>query len=501
MLLKLVKISKSFPGVQALDNVDFDLNEGEVHGLVGENGAGKSTLIKIISGVQAADSGEIYICDEKVVLRDPAHARELKIRAIYQEFTLVPYLTVAENITLGDPPMKNKALGLIDWDKMREETRSILNRLDFNTDPNREIEDLGIAERQMVEIAKALHGKARILIMDEPTSALCPKETAQLYKTIRSLKSEGVGIIYISHRLEEILEVADRVTVLRDGNVIITAPVSEFPVEKLIQHIVGRKLQDMYPKVHVNRGKEVLRVEGLTLEGKFRDISFRLHQGEVLGIAGLVGAGRTELAKTIFGEFSLDKGTIWVDGNKVQIQNPIEAIRLGIGYLPEDRKVDGLVLKMSVRHNLTLATLDYLSKLGVINLSSEKSRANQLVNELAIATPDLNRKVVFLSGGNQQKVVVGKWLSSNAKILIFDEPTRGIDIGAKVEIYNLINELVRNGVGIIMISSETPELMGMADRILVMHEGRLITECLPDEITQELLLTYCFGIVKEKVTA
>jgi ribose transport system ATP-binding protein len=215
----------------------------------------------------------------------------------------------------------------------------------------------------------------------------------------------------------------------------------------------------------------------------------------------LVGAGRTELAKTIFGEFSLDKGTIWVDGNKVQIQNPIEAIRLGIGYLPEDRKVDGLVLKMSVRHNLTLATLDYLSKLGVINLSSEKSRANQLVNELAIATPDLNRKVVFLSGGNQQKVVVGKWLSSNAKILIFDEPTRGIDIGAKVEIYNLINELVRNGVGIIMISSETPELMGMADRILVMHEGRLITECLPDEITQELLLTYCFGIVKEKVTA
>ena len=501
MLLNLVNISKTFPGVEALKGVNFDLLEGEVHALVGENGAGKSTLIKIISGVQTNDSGDIYIGGKKVVIQNPYHAREQNIRAIYQEFTLVPYLSVAENITMCDPPLKNRWLGIIDWKKMEQESAAILKRLGFEIDPRSKVEDLGVAERQLVEIAKALYGRTRILIMDEPTSALCPREIRQLFEVIRLLKTEGVGIIFISHHLDEILEIADRVTVLRDGNLIITGPIEDFPVEKMVNHIVGRDLQEMFPKIPGKRGEELLRVEGLSIKGKIQDICFNLHEGEVLGIAGLVGSGRTELAKAIFGEYALENGSIWVNGKKVLTRNPLEAIRHQIGYLPEDRKVDGLILKMSVWHNLTLATLKNFSKLGVINLSREKDQANELVKNLAIATPNINQKTELLSGGNQQKVVVGKWLSSNAKILFFDEPTRGIDIGSKVEIYNLINQLVEQGAGIVMISSELPELIGMADRILVMHEGKIVTECLPKDVNQETLLSYCFGMVDQEVPA
>lgn len=494
MLLRMENISKSFPGVQALSNVNFELQEGEIHGLVGENGAGKSTLIKILSGVQAVDEGDIFLYSEKVEIRDPAQARNLLIRTIYQEFTQIPYLSVMENVTLGFAPLRNSQLELVDFKKMRDQTLTVLGRLGVNIDPEMKVEKLGVAERQLIEIAKALYGKARILIMDEPTSALCPQETSQLHSAISALCKEGVGIIYISHRLEEVLEIVDRVTVLRDGRVVMTSPRKDLSVDSLIQQMVGRRLEEMYPKVEsVRKGSEALRVEGLTLEGKFEDISFTLNQGEILGIAGLVGAGRTELAKTIFGEFRADRGQVWVYGKEVNIQSPSQAIKQGLGYLPEDRKVDGLVLKLGVRQNLTLAALNRLIKLGWLNLRAEKKLAREYVDSLAIATPDLNRQVMYLSGGNQQKVVVGKWLSSNARIVIFDEPTRGIDVGAKVEIYNLMNNLVQKDSAIIMISSEGPELLGMADRIIVMREGRLISECLPEDITEDILLSLCFG--------
>lgn len=493
MLLKMENISKSFPGVQALSNVDFELEEGEIHGLVGENGAGKSTLIKILSGVQPVDEGEIFICGEKVEIRDPAHARKLQIRTIFQEFTLIPCLSVMENVTLGLPPLSHPRLELVDFKTMRAETQAVINMLGVDIDPDIKVEKLGVAERQMIEIAKALYGKARILIMDEPTSALCPQETSQLHAAITALSKEGVGIIYISHRLEEVMEVVDRVTVLRDGRVVITTPREGLTVDKLIQSILGRKLEEMYPKVKSIPEEEALRVEGLTLSGKFEDISFTLKHGEILGIAGLVGAGRTDLAKTIFGEYRADQGRIWIEGKEVNILKPSQAIGLGVGYLPEDRKVDGLVLKLGVKQNLSLATLDRLARFGWLNLRVERKLAREYIENLGIATPDINRQVMYLSGGNQQKVVVGKWLSSKAQIVIFDEPTRGIDVGAKIEIYNLMNDLVQQGSAIIMISSENPELLGMADRILVMRKGRIVSEHLPEELSEDLLLSLCFG--------
>ena len=498
MLLEMRNIYKSFPGVQALSGVSFDLQEGEIHGLVGENGAGKSTLVKILSGTQPPTEGEIFLDDELVSIRTPMEGRKLGIRVIYQEFSLLPDLSVMENITLCRVPHKRMTPFIVDWKQMRKDTKEVLDRMGIHIDPTRKVEDLGVAECQLVEIAKALYGRAKILIMDEPTAALGPQETASLLETVEKLKDEGVGIIYISHRLEEVMKICQRVTVFRDGQKVTTLPIEEVSTAKLVESMVGRKLDDMFPKVKAEIGPEVLRVENLSQGDEFRNVNFSVRAGEILGFAGLVGAGRTAMAQAIFGATKLDSGKIWVEGNEVKIDSPRDAIKLGICYLPEDRKEDGLILKSSLQHNITLSAIKKFSRMGWLNLNNEKNTSHQYVDDLNISTPSIKQQTIFLSGGNQQKVVVAKWLLSNAKVLIFDEPTRGIDVNAKVEIYQIMNQLVSEGVSIIMISSECPEILGMSDRVIVMREGRIVSERDPENTTEEDILSDCFCEITEE---
>ncbi len=493
ILLKLEGISKSFPGVRALHNVHLEVRRGEVHALLGENGAGKSTLMKILSGAYTRDAGKIYWEGQPVNIRHPREAQELGIGIIYQEFNLVPQLSIAENVWIGREHFRNRPLQLIDWPEMRRRTQEILDELHLDLDPRRPVAGLGVAQQQMVEIAKALSLNARLLIMDEPTSALTDTEINQLFALIRRLKAHGVSVVFISHHLDEVFEICDRGTVLRDGEFISTVPLSEVKEDDIIRLMVGRTLDQQYPKAPARRGEEALRVEGLSRNGVLHDIRFTAYTGEILGIAGLVGAGRTELVRAIFGADPIDAGHVFVFGRKLAVKSPQIAIRAGVGLLPEDRKQQGLVLMLSVLHNMSMASLERLTTRLLLRLGDEQKQARNFIEKLRIITPGFKQQVQYLSGGNQQKVVLAKWLASRSKVLIFDEPTRGIDVGAKVEVYNLMNSLTESGVAVIMVSSEMPELLGMSDRILVMHKGRLAAQLDRREATQEKILAAAMG--------
>ncbi|MCC6728888.1 MAG: sugar ABC transporter ATP-binding protein [Chthonomonadales bacterium] len=485
-------ITKTYPGVRALEDVSLEVLPGEVHALMGENGAGKSTLMKILAGAQPRDSGEIRIDGRAVQIESPQQAMDLGISVIYQEFNLVPYLNAAENIFLGREPAA-RAPGFVDFGRMYREAESIIGRLGVPIDARMPVSRLSIAQQQMVEIAKATSRRCRIIVMDEPSATLTEHELQSLFQLIRQLKADGVAIVYISHRLEEVFEICDRVTVLRDGHGIATHGIDELTRDDIIRLMVGRELTQMIPKEVATIGEPALEVRRLARKGVLHDVSLTVHRGEVVGLAGLVGAGRTELARAIFGADPIDGGTILVHGREVRVSSPQEAIRLGIGLVTEDRKAQGLVLGMAVRENITLANLRSLSRFSFISSTRERAAARRYVADLGVKTPTIEQTVQNLSGGNQQKVVLAKWLFTDSKVLLFDEPTRGIDVGAKTEIYQLMNRLTAAGVGILMISSELPEVLGMSDRILVMHGGRIAGELSRVEATQERIMQLATG--------
>ncbi|MCS6834581.1 MAG: sugar ABC transporter ATP-binding protein [Anaerolineae bacterium] len=483
-ILELHGISKSFPGVQALSGVDFSLELGEVHALLGENGAGKSTLIKIISGVYQADQGQMLIDGQPYAFHNPREAQRAGVATIFQELILYPELTVAENIFMGHAPRSR--YGLIDWRAMRQRAQELLASLEiYDMDVDSKVGAMSVGKRQRVEIAKALSHNARILIMDEPTAALTEADVERLFNIVRLLKQRGVSIIYISHRLEEIFMLADRVTVLRDGQHVATKAVRDTHESDLIQMMVGREIDDLFPKLPSQLGATVLRVRGVARHPLPRGVSLEVRAGEIVGLAGLVGSGRTELAHVLFGITTAQEGEIWLDGQRVQIKNPSQAMRLGIAYVPEDRGNQGLIKQMKVRENTSLAILRSIARSGFINHQAERDLADRFVRELSIRTPSIEQVVNKLSGGNQQKIVVSKWLASKPKLLIMDEPTRGVDVGAKSEIHRLISQLASEGMAILMISSELPEILGMSDRVLVMREGRIVAEFSRAEATQE----------------
>jgi len=485
-------ICKTYPGVRALDNVSLEVQAGEVHALVGENGAGKSTLMKILAGAETADSGEILLKGSPVQIDSPQKAMDLGISTIYQEFNLVPYLNAAENIFLGREP-RAKVPGFVDFRTMYDEAQQVIDRLGVALDIRTPVNRLSIAQQQMVEIAKATSRRSNIIVMDEPSATLTEHELERLFALIRQLKADGVAVIYISHRLDEIFEIADRVTVLRDGKHIATRDVKDITRDEIIRLMVGRELNQMIPKVPAPIGDVVLEVRNVSSQNKLHDVSLTVRKGEIVGLAGLVGAGRTELARAIFGADPIDSGEVLLEGRPVRVRSPQDAIKLGIGLVTEDRKAQGLVLGMAVRENITLANLRALTRFNFIMAGREREVAQKFVTELSIRTPSIEQAVQNLSGGNQQKVVLAKWLFTQSKVLIFDEPTRGIDVGAKTEIYQLMNSLAAQGVGIIMISSELPEVIGMSDRIYVMHEGRVAGELSAAEATQERIMQLATG--------
>ena len=486
-LLEMNNISKEFPGVKALENVSFSLKKGEVHALVGENGAGKSTLMKILSGFHPKDSGEIYINDKIVEILNPINAIELGISTIYQEIIAVHHITVAENILLGNRP-KNK-FGLINWREMEHKVKSILDELSIELPTSKLVSNLSIAQQQLVEIAKALSMEAKIVIMDEPTSPLTEEETKTLFNIIKRIKSKGVSVIYISHRIEEIFKIADRVTVLRDGKKICEKIVRETNSDEIIKYMIGRELNEMYGKESsMAKEKIVLRVENFSKKREFKDINFKLYEGEILGFAGLVGAGRSELMKSLYGINIKDSGEIYLNGNKVNINSPLDAIRLGIGMVPEEKKTEGLMLDLAVDQNITASSLKEISKYGFLSRGLEVSLANKFVKKLSINCPSLSQKVMYLSGGNQQKVIISRWLALNSKILILDEPTKGIDVGSKAEIHKLIANIAKQGTSVILISSEITEILKMSNRIIVMKEGKIVTILNAAEANEESIL-------------
>jgi len=484
-------IRKAFPGVVALDGVDLTLHRGEVHMLLGENGAGKSTLMKILSGAYRKDEGRIAVDGKDVEIQSPRDALALGIRVIYQELNLVPHLSVAENIFLGAAP--TRGLGVIDWRRLSAAASQLLSELGMNLSPDTPLDQLSLAQRQMVEIAKALKDEASILVMDEPTSALTSREVDQLFALIARLTGRGVAVVYITHRLDEVYRIGQRVSVLRDGRLVTTQLLSAVTVAELVRLMANREVGEHFPKQRTAPGRELLRVEGLGRRGALSDISFCLRAGEVVGIAGLLGAGRSELARVLAGADRSDAGSIHCHGQATRFRTPADAIRLGIGLLPEDRKAEGLVAGLTVARNTALPHGRRLARAGFLPGGCEERLAEPIVRDLRVkATP--TQEVRLLSGGNQQKVVLGKWLAGDAHIFIFDEPTRGVDVGAKVEIYNLMNRLTASGAGIIMISSELPELLGMSDRILVMCRGRIHAEFSAADATQERVLSAALGL-------
>jgi ribose transport system ATP-binding protein len=490
VLVLMEGIEKSFPGVHALNNCRFELRAGEVHALVGENGAGKSTLMKILAGVYSKDAGRIEINGREVEIHGPRAAQALGISMIHQELNLMPHLTVAQNVFIGREP-RQAARVLLDENAINLATQQLFDTMHLKIDPRTKVADLTVAKQQMVEIAKALSYNSQVLIMDEPTAALTDAEIDELFTIIRQLREKGVGIVHISHRLEELKQISDRITVMRDGHYINTVPTAEVGIDQIISMMVGRTIYESTPEVPENGNQEtVLEVKHLQRGDELKDISFSLKRGEILGFAGLMGAGRTEVARAVFGADPVDSGEIRIQGKPVHLKSPKDAVAHGIGYLSEDRKRYGLALGMDVESNVVLASFRrFLNWLGWINSSATRTTAEHYVGALAIKTPGLQQQVKNLSGGNQQKVVIGKWLSANTDILIFDEPTRGIDVGAKSEIYKLLNDLARQGKSIIMISSELPEILRMSHRIIVMCEGRITGELPAAAATQEAIMT------------
>jgi ribose transport system ATP-binding protein len=489
-VVKMVNIDKRFPGVHALKKCSFELDKGEVHALIGENGAGKSTLMKVLTGVHDKNSGTIYYKGKDVDINSPKAAQELGISIIHQELNLMPDLTVAENIFIGREPMRFKGL-FCDSALQNKMAKELLNSMNVKIDPNVKVEQLTVAQQQMIEIAKALSYHSEVLIMDEPTAALTESEIDELFRIIQELKDKGVGIVYISHRMEELKKICDRVTVMRDGEYVGMRNMNEVTINEIITMMVGREI---YEEVHdLNREQNqevVLEVKNLTRGKKVKNVGFQLKKGEILGFAGLMGAGRTEVARCLFGADSRDSGEIFIKGKKVNIQSPRDAVANGIGYLSEDRKRYGLVLGLDVNTNIAMATMpSFSNRFGFLKEDEETVNATKYISALDIKTPSGKQLVQNLSGGNQQKVVIGKWLTRNCDILIFDEPTRGIDVGAKSEIYRLLNELADQGKSIIMISSELPEVLRMSHRIIVMCEGKITGELSRNEATQERIMT------------
>ncbi len=484
-------VDKSFPGVHALDHVDLEVRAGEVHCLLGENGAGKSTLMKILMGVYHADAGEILLDGQRAHIAHPRQAAEHGIAMVFQELNLVPVLNGAENVFLGIEPLLVGPLGVVDWRTLRRRTAEVIERFGFPIDPHAVVGRLSRAQQQLVEITKALVVESRIVVMDEPTSSLSLEETEQLFDIIRRLRREGVALIYISHRLAELQEIGDRVTIMRDGRHVYTGDVAATNVATMIRHMVGRELTDMYPKETAPFGEERLRVEGLAAHGgKIHDISLSVRAGEIVGLAGLVGAGRTELAEAIFGVVPLEAGRVVVNGTERHFRSPHDAIGAGLGLLTEDRKRNGLLLNLPMAHNITIAALERLLRGIHLPLGAERRVAQEYVDQLTIRTPSVRQLTVRLSGGNQQKVVLAKWLYARSQVLIFDEPTLGIDVGAKVEVYRLLCELAAQGSAILMISSDLPELLAMSDTIYTLRRGAITAKLDARQTTQEEVLRY-----------
>lgn len=492
MALSVRGLSKAYPGVQALDKVDIDIRQGDVHALMGENGAGKSTLIKMISGAQTPDEGTIEIFGQSFAHVEPNVAKALGIATIYQEFTVFPDLSVAENIFVGE--REGKA-AMIDRRKWNEEARKVFERIHVKIDVEKKVSELTTAYVQLVEIARALAKNAKIIIMDEPTAPLSNNEVDSLFEIIRTLKKQGVTIIYISHRMGEIFEISDRITVMRDGCKVIDFDTDKTTREELIFHMVNRKIEDNIPRRNVKLGKEILEVKNICGDGnvKVKNVSFKLHEGEILGLGGLVGAGRTEVTRLIFGADKLVKGEILMDGKPVKIHSPQTAVKLGIGFVPEDRKLHGAVLSMSIQDNISLPIIKRISKTGFMDFKKEEEIAKEQFDALRIKAPTMRQLVQNLSGGNQQKVVVAKWLASRCRILILDEPTRGVDVGAKQELYKLINTMAEQGLAIILVSTEMEELLGLADRLVVMCEGEMTGMLEYEEFSQESVLALASG--------
>ena len=496
IILEMKKIRKEFPGVLALNDVDFDLRSGEVHFLIGENGAGKSTLMKVLSGTYRQDSGQVLVAGEEMKENSPIYAQQHGIAMIYQELNPIPYMTVAENIYVGREPKKGI---LLDRLKLYRDAQEILDRLGIEISPRAVMKDLSVAETQMIEIAKAVSYNSKIIIMDEPTSAITDREVEKLFNFIHMLKDQGVGIVYISHKMEELARIADRVTIMRDGEVVGCYKIDEITTDKIIALMVGREIENVYPKRTPKIGEVVFKVENLSKAGLFHNVSFELRKGEILGISGLMGAGRTETVETIFGLRKPDSGKYWLNGREITLKKPKDAIKNGFSLISEDRKNVGLNLIGSVRDNISMLKLDELSHFGFVDKRTEMQIVRKWAEALRVKTPSYDQLVKFLSGGNQQKVVIAKWLTMAPEIIIMDEPTRGIDVGAKSEIYDIIADLADQGKAIIMISSELPEIIGMCDRTIIMHEGDVTGELTRSEFSQEAIMRYAIGVEEEEV--
>ena len=485
-------VCKYFPGIKALDEVDFTVDAGEVQALIGENGAGKSTLVKILTGIYRPDSGEVLLQGRKIEFRNPVAAQLAGIAAIHQEAAMFPDLSVAENIYMGHH-QRMRLLPLLSWGAMRKRTRALLKDLELDIDPDMPVKSLGVAQRHMVEIVKALSQDARIVIMDEPTSAFSLREVDDLYAIVRRLKAAGRAIVFISHKFEDIYEIADRFTVLRDGKLAGTGAVAGTGMDEIIRMMIGRSLTQMFPKQNVQTGTKLLEVKGLSRTGVFKDVSFTLRRGEILGFFGLVGAGRSEVMRAVFGIEPADAGTILVDGRETRIANPRLAMRKGMAYVPEDRQLQGVVLAMTIRENVTLPMVSHLTTRMLLDAARERKLTDTYATRMEIRAASWEQVSGSLSGGNQQKVVLAKWLATQPTLLILDEPTKGIDVSTKARVHEFISQLAADGLGIILVSSEMPEVLGMADRIMVMHEGRVTATFTRSEANQDTLIRAAMG--------
>jgi len=495
-IIEMKKIKKYFYGVKALDGVDFKIRTGEVHALIGENGAGKSTLVKILTGVYQPTAGTIILNNKPVKFPSPQISQKAGISAIHQEATMFPDLSIIENIFMGHH-IRNKSNGLLSWREMKDKTQSLLDKLELDILPDTKVRNLSVAQRHMVEIAKALSLNTKVVIMDEPTSALTLKEVEYLYKIIRKLKSEGKAIIFISHKFEEIFEIADYFTVLRDGKYIGEGKIADTTVDKIVQMVVGRSLEQMYPKLEAEQGDIILKVENLTKIGVFKNISFDLHKGEILGFFGLVGAGRSEVMQTIFGIDTKTSGKVFINGEKISITNPSDAMNHGLAYLPEDRQIQGAILAMNIRENITLPIIDRTSRHIFLDRDREFEVVDEYGKNLEIKASGWEQLVEDLSGGNQQKVVLAKWIATKPRILIMDEPTKGIDVATKATVHNFVSELAKKGIAIILISSELPEVLGMSNNIIVMHEGVITAKFTREEANSGKIIRAAIGSISK----